>query len=111
MKFEEFVQNDENLAKFENCQTQKDVDALLAAEGVEIDPATCSGELDEDELENVAGGLLLKNPTNLSWGRILWIILHLGDILRKNPGIKPPFSSGGKAIAEWVTKNKNKLRL
>ena len=69
------------MSRLEKAESSRDVSALLAEKGVEIRPETVdefmkqpfdSGELSENDLENVAGGFKLRYLNPFYWvGRLL----------------------------------------
>ena len=76
------VINDENLmSRLEKAENSQEVSVLLAEKGVDISPETIdefmkqpfeSGELTENDLENVAGGFKLRYLNPFYWvGRLL----------------------------------------
>ena len=105
MTLEEFVKDDANLAKFEACETQEDVNALLAAEGIDINDVQENGELSEDDLENVAGGVSWL----AIWTVTTFVICHWDEIKKVAKDIGQAFSRGGKYLVDWYNKNKSKF--
>ena len=104
MTFEEFIKDEANLAKFEKCETQADVDALLAAEGV-VTPEV-GDELDENDLEGVAGGISLVQAAKV----LAWIISHWDDCKKVASDINSIISKGIQSAANWYNNNKSRLK-
>ena len=104
MTFEEFIKDEANLAKFEKCETQADVDALLAAEGV-VTPEV-GDELDENDLEGVAGGISLIAAAKI----LAWVICNWDICVKVAKGIGTIIGKGAKAAAEWYNSNKSTLK-
>ena len=81
-KLTEYVLNDEELmSNLENANSAQEVSALLAGKGININAETIdafmtqllsNGELNEEDLENVAGGFKLRYLNPFYWvGRLL----------------------------------------
>lgn len=92
-KFEELMENEEFVAKLEKCENESDLEALRAeyADSVEIE-----SELDEEALEEVAGGGKVCNAL----GNCKYICTKCGktfatETMAKSHFLKMSFKGGG----------------
>lgn len=107
MTLEEYIKDEANLAKFEKCETQADVDALLAADGVVVSEVGEIGdELNESELEGVAGGVAISTILAVT----AFVILNWDQIKYVAKDVATMFAKGGKKLVEWYNDNKSKFK-
>lgn len=100
MTLEEYIKDEANRAKFEKCETQEDIYALLAADGVVLPEA--GDELNEDDLEDVAGGAIISPSVNIT----LWVIKNFSKLTKSIAGVASALAAGGEKLKSWFDKNK-----